>query len=36
MDRGGFIVSRKATHADKGDCTAVDAMLGQLPVTPEP
>ena len=35
VDRGGFIVFRKATHADKGDCTAVDAMLGQLPVSPE-
>ena len=35
VDRGGFIVSRKATHADKGDYTAVDAMLGQLSVSPE-
>ena len=35
MERGGFIVARRATHASEGEWKAVDGMLRQLPVKPE-
>ena len=34
VDRGGFILSRKATHASEGEWKAVKAMLKQLPIKP--
>ena len=35
VERGGFIVARRATHASEGEWKAVDGMLRQLPVKPE-
>ena len=35
VERGGFIVARRATHASEGEWKAVDGMLRQLPITPE-
>ena len=35
MDRGGFIVARKVTHASEGDWKALSGMLEQLPISPE-
>ncbi len=35
VDRGGFIVSRRATHASGGDWRPLIGMLGQLPVRPD-
>ena len=35
VDRGGFIVARKATHASGGDWRALIGMLPQLPISPE-
>ena len=35
VERGGFIVARKVTHASEGEWKAVGRMLEQLPVTPE-
>ena len=35
VDRGGFIVARKATHASEGDWRPLIGMLDQLPVRPE-
>ena len=34
VERGGFIVARKATHASEGDCRPVVKMLEQLPIIP--
>ncbi len=34
VERGGFIVARKATHASEGDCRPVVKMLEQLPIRP--
>lgn len=35
VEHGGFIVTRKVTHASEGEWKAVGRMLEQLPVTPE-
>ena len=35
VDRGGFIVARKATHASEGDWRPLIGMLEQLPIKPE-
>ena len=35
VERGGFIVARKATHASGGDWRALIGMLPQLPISPE-
>ncbi len=35
VDRGGFIVARKATHASGGDWRPLIGMLEQLPIRPE-
>ena len=35
MDRGGFIVARKATHASEGDWRPLIGMLEVLPIRPE-
>ena len=35
VDRGGFIVSRRATHASGCDWRPLIGMLGQLPVRPD-
>ena len=35
VDRGGFIVARKATHASEGDWRPLIGMLDQLPIRPE-
>ena len=35
MERGGFIVARKATHASGGDWRALIEILPQLPISPE-
>ena len=35
VERGGFIVARKVTHASEGEWKAVGRMLKRLPVTPE-
>ena len=32
VDRGGFIVARKATHASEGDWRPLIGMLEQLPI----
>ena len=34
VDRGGFIVARKAAHASEGDCRPVVKMLEQLAIGP--
>ena len=35
MDGGGFILSRRVTHASEGEGKAVDGMLKDLPVLPD-
>ena len=35
VDGGGFILSRRVTHASEGEWKAVDGMLKHLPVLPE-
>ena len=35
VDRGGFIVARKVTHASEGDWRPLIGMLEQLPIRPE-
>ncbi len=35
VERGGFILSRQATHASEGEWKAVSGMLPHLPLKPE-